>query len=839
MRAHRWIAAIIPTLGLAAGTARARPVYSTALDDKALAQARAVLAEQARTAGVEDSAVDIVLAHDVIAMTSDTGCPGVEVDVVNATDHTVWNVEVKITQKTDIEDREDVLHLPYLVTRSIVHTQVPCVASLRGGIKLGYDAKGVRSLAEALPKLREIKVDYGRAPQGGHDYTVPKAELVRRARELASVGLGDGRDAGTGAPDPDRTLLAEALGNQDDEIADELVLGIAAAGVGAEELGAAVAHDAGGPIAEAVTRALAQASPAAQAGLARVLLASSAAPAQWKTKLLALIDGRLCNAGRAEAVRLWMQAQSARALPDAELRDRVRAKCKLLASDGPLVVAALAREPGRAGEALDAIDQPLFDRVVAAWKTKQGDDANALRAYLRDSNDPARFDRAVVAVRATDLSQAIIEVARTPPGQTAPHKAAWITANLDKLADVDGAVRALTEALVKGELVADAMREVARVARAKAPAVADAVMVDYANAHVKMFAVDKLGSTIDLGAFLAFATDQLTSCDASVDALRACANAIAAYQGGALAKLTGTALRLDFTSQLPGLVGRVPDPALLAVIAGELQAAGFDTAFVVARACSAGQDASDPAPWLAALTKIDPSSDCIARLTSRQHDVIWLTLLALVGLVVPIVIGGLVLRHRYRKLQRDLPTIEADPTLAGEKLADRLGEGGLGRGLRVGVAAAARELADTAVGPSIATLDPAVLDAAVATVGRAARSGDAASVMIRRAGEAVYVVALPVRHPRPQIVERYLGAPWPEHLAAIQRAADRAVLALVILCGPEASEASLLVGFAPAPGGSPPASDPEALLDARAARERGANRFRHVMTLAATPSNEA
>ncbi|HEX7839703.1 MAG TPA: hypothetical protein VF469_19645, partial [Kofleriaceae bacterium] len=109
----------------------------------------------------------------------------------------------------------------------------------------------------------------------------------------------------------------------------------------------------------------------------------------------------------------------------------------------------------------------------------------------------------------------------------------------------------------------------------------------------------------------------------------------------------------------------------------------------------------------------------------------------------------------------------------------------------------------------------------------------------RRASDAVYVVALPVLHPRPQIAERYLGAPWSEHIASIQRAAGRSVLALVVLCGPEAKEAQLLAGFCPAPDDSRPASDPEALLDARDARERGANRFRHVMTLSATPSHEA
>ena len=128
-------------------------------------------------------------------------------------------------------------------------------------------------------------------------------------------------------------------------------------------------------------------------------------------------------------------------------------------------------------------------------------------------------------------------------------------------------------------------------------------------------------------------------------------------------------------------------------------------------------------------------------------------------------------------------------------------------------------------------IDDSVINAASSTVRRAVKSADAATLLIRKQSVAIYVVALPVRHPRPQITQRYLSAPWPEHLASIQRAANMPVLAMIVLCGPDAAEASLLLGYSD----GMQSSDPEAMLDAKEARDRGANKFRSIMTLAATP----
>jgi hypothetical protein len=218
-------------------------------------------------------------------------------------------------------------------------------------------------------------------------------------------------------------------------------------------------------------------------------------------------------------------------------------------------------------------------------------------------------------------------------------------------------------------------------------------------------------------------------------------------------------------------------------------------------------------------------------------QMIWRTTVACVAGAAPIALGVWWLRRRYRRLQSELPPLAVDAAPRGEQRSDRLGERGLGRALRAGLAQAARELGEP--GKRAAALDDAALATIASTVRRSVHSGDVASAILRRGNEAVYVVALPAKHARPQVVQRYLGAPWPEHVQSIQRATGVPVLSLVVLCGPDAAEATLHVGFAPGPATTSPPSDPEALLDVRAARERGANRVRYVMTLSAIPTNGA
>ena len=223
--------------------------------------------------------------------------------------------------------------------------------------------------------------------------------------------------------------------------------------------------------------------------------------------------------------------------------------------------------------------------------------------------------------------------------------------------------------------------------------------------------------------------------------------------------------------------------------------------------------------------------------TVLSSDALWV-LLGSAGFILPLVIGGWLLRKRYREIPDEPPVIDSETSPGPGLIAVRLGTDGLGRGLRDGIAAARRELADDAIAQVLATVNNAVLEFVTSTVRRAVKTGHSASLMIRCANHVVYTVALPVRLPRPQTVRRYLGAAWPDHLAAIQRAANGPVLALAVLCPPDASEASLLVGFAPAPGTPSRASVPELLLEVAAARALGANRFRHVINLSTLSPHE-
>jgi hypothetical protein len=814
MRAHRWLPGFL--VFALASTAGARPEYSLPLSGTVRAQARNDLLEHAKTEGRDTDDVNRRLNADVVATTSDTGCPGVDIDVANATDHTTWYVELEIKQEQDGKTRDERIHLPYLASSELAHARVECMTLYRDrysaskGINLGYQAHSAPTMTEALTAMRDHKVDY--------------AMTADRLSPVSSPGSGA------------RSLLAEALALEDPEVAQKLVLGIARSGIGIQELGDEIARVPDGAIATQAAGALAKAPAATQVGLARALLSSSAA-GTWQSTLLPLIDGRLCRGKRDAIVQLWIQAQSEHAMPVAELRDRVRAKCALSPSDGPVLAALLSDAPERAGAALDALAPALLDSVLIAWQGSNH--LGVLGAYARDTGDATRFDRAIAALPTIVPPQVIADIAKAPANPIAPHKAAWLSAAFAQLRDREPAVSALTDELIRGEITADPMHEAVRAARAMAPDAAKASMTAYASAH-PMFYLDKLGTDVDAGELLAFVTTTLGHCDSSLDTARACIQAIGAHQHGALAKVAATAAREELLGALRKPIAQVSDPAQLATLVKPLREAGLPGQLATERTCREAMATRDPEDKIAQLAAIDPDAPCITQIrdaaASYHRRVIWLTIFGILGLILPFPAGGFAIRRRYRKLQRELPPIEADDSGHGDKRADRLGAT-LGRGLRAGVTAAAAELSHTAAGPALARIDDAVLAAATDTVGRAVRAGDAATVLVRRADDAVYLVALPVRHARPQIVQRYLGAPWPEHIAAVQRAAGTSVLALIVLCDPEANEAQLLVGVAPAPGDARPTSDPEALLDAKAARERGANPFRYVMPLSAAPAS--
>jgi hypothetical protein len=808
---------------VATGTAAAEPSYSQELDEYTLSRAKTELRDLARREGIEAETADILLKLDVFATSNDTGCPGVDVDIINATGRTIWNVEAKIEQKEGSQHREDVVHLPYMTAKSKVRINVSCLQDYTyrsrydysggGGITLNYSAEGSKSIDEALPLMLEQKVDY------------------------SNVGTSV-------SPSVDRSdnLLVKALEMNDRDVAKELVQAIARTGTGAKELGEVIEKFGGGAIADEVVNSMSKLPAAQQAQLARTLLASNAA-LQWKDKLTPMIDRQLCGGNRADAVGLWITAQTEGGIPVEEFRTRITEKCKPTKADGPAITAALEKNPDAAGGTLDAVDDDLFAGAVTAWgKVRAPAISQSLLAYLRDGQKIDRFDAAVKQIGNDKQALAIATIIETPDGPGAKHKADWVTAQFATItgAELDPSVTLATKTMVTGGVKAPAMRDAIKGLAKLAPKAVEDVMVAQASSSSKVFDAEKLQAAgLDMAEFLAF-NAELGDCTATVELLTTCTKKIAEYKDktgpGALKKQAKDAVKPEFLTAVRSLLDGVRDAENLIEVSSSFRDAGFDAGFIAERACRDAEDAvrwdNDPSGALALAERITPDAPCISAvndtLKGKARKALLMTIAGIIVLILPLPMGWWLMRRRYRKLQKDLPEEQKDDGATGIKLDDRLGPGGLGRQLQGALTDAQRELAGSAAGRALNAVDESVINAASSTVRRAAKSADAATLLVRKSGQAIYIVALPVRHARPQITQRYLSAPWPEHLASIQKATQLPTLALVVLCGPDAAEATLLVGHTD----GAQSSDPEALLDAKEARDRGANKFRSVMTLA-------
>ena len=814
------------------GSAAAAPRYSQELDQYTLGKAKLEVAELATAEGLSAETAELLLQLDVFAISNDTGCPGVDVDVVNATKRTVWNVEIVIEQKDGSNKRTDTIHLPYMLADTKVRASVSCLQNYtyksrydHGGstpISLSYSAKGSKTIDLALPLMQTQKRDYTSTGQSVSPST-----------------------------DGTTTLLRDALLYNDPDAAAELVLGIARTGVGRQELGAALAANADGVLADEVAGSLEKLPAAQQAQLARTLLASKGAE-RWEATLLPMIDRQLCTGARADVVGLWIQAQGEDGIPVAAYRDRIREKCKPTKADGAGLIAALEKDPTRAGPVLDALEQPLFDSALASWKARKDKEVipTSLGAYLRGGQSPERFDQAAALIPKRGYATAMGAVVQTPEGAGGAHKAAWLETAMAKVEKTDQAlvVASMTDFLVGGSVPVAAMRDAIRGLAKYAPDTAENVIVAFAIKSSTIFDATKLQTAgLDITEFLAF-NASLGDCTASITTLAFCADKIATYTDkkagpGALQKVAKTAVKPEFVASMKTLVTPLREPAGLIDIAGKLSAAGFDVTFIADRACNDALDAvrygNDADDHLALVAKIAPNAPCIEETrdaaSSKKRKGILMGVFAILGLIAPIPAGTFLARRRWRKVQKALPGEVIEDAAIGAKLDDRLGARGLGRVLRDGTAEGKQELAGTAAGRALETVDDALLAAATTTVARAVKSGDAATLIVRRASDAVYIVALPVRHARPQVVQRYLGAPWPDHLAQIQRAAGTPVLALIVMCGPDAAEASLVVGH----HDGARSSDPEVLLDAKDARDRGANKFHYSSSLSSDPVKAA
>ncbi|HEY4238305.1 MAG TPA: hypothetical protein VGM88_00740 [Kofleriaceae bacterium] len=798
-----------------------RPMYSHELDAATEAAARESLLEVAAkdTDVPEDmraKLADIMLAKNVIATSSDTGCPGVDVDIVNASEKVIWNIAVSIEQK-DTTSRTDKTHIPYMTPHSQVRITVPCVQdytygstsySAGGGIRVGYDAEGAADLAGALQAMIDQPVDFRATPSGIDVTTEDKSRNMLEAT-LDTVG--------------------------DRAAAHDLVMAIAKTGVGTKELGAALAK--GGTVASEVAASMSSLPRDAQAQLGRTLIASTAA-IDWKDKLGGMIDGQLCTGVRRDVLALWLRSEAEADIPVVALRDRVRLKCKPNASDAGQLVAAVELAPDYAG-ALDNVDAALFNAVVGKWKASSAADGLlplGTRSYLRYGGNPERIGKALAIATDDNITDAIDAMIRTPeatPADAVALKAKSIESYVKGSTISDRTkselVVHLFDSLLDGTVAAPGMRDAIRALKSVDSEAANRSLAKFGDAASKVLDPSPLAAAnIEVTDFLAFNAKSLDSCTMTPATLEECAQAITAWNKGALVPVVAKATRAEFATAARRIVEIAGGDEQVA-LGKALIAAGFDHDIAVGPLCDEAErklaDQIDATTVLERVADIDAQAPCIATMNeqaaSNHHKAIALAIVAILGIVVPLPAGGFWMRRKWRKVAASLPETLPKSDATGAKLADKLGAAGLERGLRAGVQAVASEV------PGAAGLSDAAASTLAETVRRAVKTGDAATLLRRVPGGALYFVALPLRDPRPQAVQRYLGDEWPGHLAAIQRSVGAPVTALIVFCGPDAKDATLLA----ATNDGARASDPDALLEAREARERGANSFRHVITL--------
>ncbi|MBA3539879.1 MAG: hypothetical protein H0T79_09640, partial [Deltaproteobacteria bacterium] len=666
MKRHVVGAVVLAGLASSAGVSLAGPAYSRPLDEYTLSKARTKARKLIAEIGIEITAEEF-MAEQPVAQTDDMMCPGIDIDVVNATNHTIWNVELVLEQKQGTRNETQRLHVPYMASQTKAKFSFSCLEDTTYSyrysyntdqLEIGYLAKGKGSLALALTEMSTQKVD-------------------------TSMGSTLTASAGT------QTLLVAALAMADGKIAKELVAGIAATGIGGKELGEAIENDPESAVAVEVAASIAKLPPAQQAKLARALLASEAA-AKWSDKLLPIIDQRLCTGARVDVVGLWILAQNPKAIPVAAMRERVTARCKLLPSDGAAFAAALDREPKYAG-AVDALDDAMFAGIAATWKAKPL--SPSLIAFVAATQHVARFDTAVALVPAGSLADAITAVAEGPAelsAASATHKAAWIAAAVTKIpegGDTDDLISALFTQLVEGKIVHPTLRDAVRATKSRAPAEADGVLITYGNEHSKVYDVKQLAAAgIDPTDFLAFASTSLGDCHTSLETLTTCATAIA--KNAPLVKAGAAALKPEFSSVVEHLLTSA-SKAEMVDTAKVLHTAGIGIGFVVDRLCNDARDAirydGDYERQLEYVKQVPGGEACIASIGSeaekKQRNIIIMTILAIVGLIAPFPIGWFLLKWRWKKMKAALPVVATDETQAGARLDDRLGAAGLGRAL--------------------------------------------------------------------------------------------------------------------------------------------------------------
>jgi len=779
-----------------AGPVEASPPYARTADGGLLSRAR----------GKSDDDV-VALQHDASGRLTREDC-ALELDVVNQTSRIRWNIVVIVGQRlssgltvSGMVDTDPArldrttIRIPYLPPREATTIRVPCLSAARHD----YSNRTIKYGVEATSS----------------------AELVSAIVELATTTLPNTLSSPIVPSNDGHSGLDAMLALDDAAVAAQLVETIAAHDIGVDRLLAAIAAAPQSNLAGHAGPVFEQLSPALQVAVARTMLGAPELAAR-NERLLIRHLAAVC-ADRVQGIALWVAAQNEPGLATPRLRRAIASYCRPVAADLEVLEATVLNQ--LAGTRLiDQADPALFAAMVSRWRAAP---PAFLAGYLADTANASRFDALIALVTPPDRAAVVTAFARRDDDALHDHRLRWVHGVIRTAdrAQLEAIARSLFELDATGKVGDRDYAGIVLELRAAAPDVATDVEWRQATERNSVFDTIRLAAApIDRKAFGAYIqSGVLDHCGTSLDAVVACARSIAGSGVSGLKPLIATALKPAFAAALRDKLHDPSDGDIAA--ANELVTVGWDLGFLAEALCAKARTSGASAE-IERARQLIAARACVQDLEAEAADQARaaargeraMTVAGILGLILPLAIGAVIARRWIRRrLQEPEPAVEAPAVVDRDA---RLGAR-LARGLADGAARAHREL-------SIAAAGDAVVAQAAATVRRAVSAGVAASRLVRDGNATFYLLALPVGDAPSEVFQRHLGAPWPEHAHQVHELAGSAIDALIVLCGPDAMTATLLVGRSDAASNSAP----DALLDARDARVRRANSFRHAISLA-------
>lgn len=740
-----------------------------------------------------------------------------DLDIVNRTPHVRWGIVVRVEQRFRLARtpvgpaRTTRIQIPYLPAHHAAAIRIPCIS--RFSSVASYDeiwsetwVTSLGQLEAALPWLAATHLDN----------TLSSPIEPRPAPASHDP-----------APSQPQTVLDAALAFDDADVAHDLVTAIVEYDVGVKALIAAVNAAPQSHLAQQSGPLFGRLPANARVAIAWNMLQNADSARQNESLLYRQLAGVCVD--RSRAIGLWLASRTDSRFATPRLRRAIALRCRPGMPDLDALTAALAKQPA-ASTTIDDLDPAVFTAAVARWRTSW---PGFVTTYLAGARDAARFEALIDLASASQYADLVAAFARSEDRTLHDQRLDWVRGLVSNPTDrkrLEAIARALFELDATNHIDDPDYAQIVHQLRTLAPEVDDEVRWTLAGKRNSVFDVTQLASAhIDRDQFTAYvATGALDHCQTDLDALLRCARSIHQSSVSGLNDLVATAVKPELTGAIHKMFG---SPSTSDIItANELVDLGWDLRFLANDLCTKARaslaDSAGNLDWIARARQLELARDCVQSIESSReseadaeaHSEQHREIAGIVGMILPLAIGLFVAIRwiRQRPAADPGPEVEAPAVVARDT---RLGAY-LKRGLAAGAARARLDL-------SIAAVDDGILDHVVATVRRAVAAGVAASRLIRDRDATFYIVALPVGDAPSEVVQRHLGAPWPEHMHQVHLVANAPVTALIVLCGPEAMQATLLVSHTDGTR----SSDPDAVLDARDARAYCTNSFCHAIPL--------